>query len=177
MWTAIRGRPFSRVANPVGRPHSVFVTAIDSNPLAASVETVMMGAQGAFETGLVALSKLTDGPVFVCTAKGTSLSLPKIDQVRHEEFTGPHPSGTVGLHIHRLDPVDRQKMVWHIGYQDVIAIGRLFERGEFSPERVVALGGTSVRNPRLLRTRLGVSLDDLMRDELEDGEHLSLIHI
>ena len=171
MWTAIRGRPFSRVANPDGRPHSVFVTAIDSNPLAASVEAVMTGAQGAFETGLVGLSKLTDGPVFVCTARGTSLSLPKIGQVRHEEFAGPHPSGTVGLHIHRLDPVDRQKMVWHVGYQDVIAIGRLFERGEVSPERVVALGGTSVRNPRLLRTRLGASLDDLVRNELEDGEH------
>ena len=70
MWTALRGRPFSRVANPADRPHSLFVTAVDTNPLAASVETVMMGAQGAFESGLFALSKLTDGPLFVCTAKG-----------------------------------------------------------------------------------------------------------
>ena len=171
MWTALRGRPFSRVANPADRPHSLFVTAVETHPLAASVETVRMGAQGAFESGLFALSKLTDGPLFVCTAKGMPLTLPKIDRLQREEFSGPHPSGTVGLHIHQLDPVNRQKMVWHVGYQDVIAIGHLFERGELSPERVIALGGTSVRNPRLLRTRLGASLDALVRSELLEGEH------
>ncbi|HJO39560.1 MAG: Na(+)-translocating NADH-quinone reductase subunit A [Vicinamibacterales bacterium] len=173
LWTALRARPFSRVANPDVRPHSIFVTAIDTNPLAASVEAVMMGAEGAFDYGLFALSRLTEGPLFVCTPGGSTLRLPAIDRLRHEEFSGPHPAGTVGLHIHRLDPVDRQKVVWHVGYQDVIAIGRLFERGDLSAERVIALAGPSVRNPRLLRTRLGVSLDDLARDELHesDAEH------
>ncbi|HAK56467.1 MAG TPA: NADH:ubiquinone reductase (Na(+)-transporting) subunit A [Acidobacteria bacterium] len=173
LWAALRGRPFSKVANPDDRPHSIFVTATDTNPLAASVEAVMMGAEGAFDDGLFALSRLTDGPLFVCTPAGSTLRLPEIERLRHEEFSGPHPAGTVGLHIHRLDPVDRHKVVWHVGYQDVIAIGRLFERGEFSAERVIALGGPSVRNPRLLRTRLGASLDDLVRDELQapDAEH------
>ena len=171
MWSALRGRPFSHVANPADRPHSVFVTVSDTNPLAASVETVMSGAQGAFETGLFALSKLTEGPLFVCTSSGLPLVLPQIDRLRHEQFAGPHPSGTVGLHIHRLDPVDREKMVWHAGYQDVIAIGHLFDRGELSADRVIALGGPSVRDPRLLKTRLGAALDDLLRGELLEGEH------
>ena len=171
LWIALRGRPFSRVANPADRPHSVFVTATDTNPLAPSVETIMAGAQGAFETGLFALAKLTDGPLFVCTAKDLPLTLPQVERLRHEVFTGPHPSGTVGLHIHRLDPVDRQKIVWHVGYQDVIAIGRLFERGEFWTDRVIALAGPSVTDPRLLRTRLGAALGDLVRGELAGGEH------
>ena len=174
-WIALRGRPFSRVADPAERPHSIFVTAIDTNPLAASVETVLTGSQGAFETGLFALSKLTDGPLFVCTPTGLPLSPPQVDRLRHEEFAGPHPSGTVGLHIHRLDPVDRQKMVWHAGYQDVVAIGHLFNRGELAVDRVVALGGPSVRDPRLLKTRLGAALDELVRgqlvDEMASGEH------
>ena len=79
--------------------------------------------------------------------------------VQVESFAGPHPAGLAGTHIHFLDPVSAHKTVWSIGYQDVIAIGRLFATGRLSVERVVALGGPLVNKPRLLRTRLGASLD------------------
>ena len=80
------------------------------------------------------------------------------------------PSGTVGLHIHTLHPVSRSRTVWHLGYQDVIAFGHLLETGRVWTERVVALAGPGVRNPRLVRTRLGASLDDLTAGELGDGD-------
>ena len=169
LWTAIRARPFGRVADPATRPHSIFVTATDTQPHAPS-PAACIGRGESFERGVAALCRLTDGPVFVCTDPQTDVQLPANDQVRHEQFTGPHPAGTVGLHIHTLDPVHRRKTVWHAGAQDVAAIGALFRTGTLDVSRSVALAGPLVRRPRLLRTRLGAALDDLVRGELHDGE-------
>lgn len=170
-WTALRARPFSRVADPNQRPHSIFVTATDTNPLAASIDEVMKGSDAAFEGGLCAVAALTDGPLFVCTGHDNPVHLPQIDRLRHEQFVGPHPAGTVGVHIHWLDPVDRHKVVWHLSYQDVVAIGHLFETGSLYVDRVVSLAGPSVTRPRLVRTRVGASLDELTDGELSAGEH------
>ncbi len=170
LWTALRARPFSRVASPTVTPRSVFVTAMDTDPLAPDVLPILGGRESDFERGLAALTKLTDGPVFVCTSERFPLSIPQIDRVRHERFAGPHPAGTVGLHIHRLHPVGRVRMVWHVGYQDVLAIGRLFGTGELDVTRIIGLTGPSVRNPRLVQTRIGASTDELTSGELRDGE-------
>lgn len=166
LWTAIRVRPYSRVAAPDTRPRSIFVTAADSNPLAPDVSAVLAGRGDDFERGLVALGKLTEGLVYVCKAPGTELQTPQDGRFRVEEFSGPHPSGTVGVHIHRLDPVDRHKLVWYVGYQDVATIGKLFATGELDVERVISLAGPPVEHPRLLRTRLGASIDSLVDGEL-----------
>jgi Na+-transporting NADH:ubiquinone oxidoreductase subunit A len=171
LWTALRARPFGRVANPAQTPRSIFVTAIDTNPLAPSIESVLEGHHGDFERGLHALAKLTDGPVFVCTAPESSVPVPQHDRILSEQFDGPHPSGTVGLHIHLLDPVDRNKLIWHVGCQDLVSIGRLFETGKLHVERVVSFAGPIVKQPRLIRTRLGVSTDDLVEGELREGEN------
>jgi Na+-transporting NADH:ubiquinone oxidoreductase subunit A len=170
LWTALRARPYSRVANPETRPQSIFVTAIDTNPLAPAVDVVMAGRSVDFEAGLRALTTLTDGPVFVCTAAGSAVSVPTIDRVRHEQFDGPHPAGTVGVHIHTLDPVGRTRTVWHVGYQDVAAIGHLLSTGVLDTRRVVSIAGPSVRRPRLVQTVVGASTADLLAGELVEGE-------
>ena len=168
-WTALRARPHGRVADPATTPHSVFVTAIDTNPLAPEVAAILEGQEGAFERGLAALARLTPGPVYVCTGPGQRVHPPASarNQVQHEVFEGIHPAGTVGVHIHTLDPVGRGKVVWHIGLQDVIATGRLFETGVLDISRVVALGGPPVQRPRLLRTRTGASTADLVNGDVD----------
>lgn len=170
LWTAIRSRPFDRVSNPDKTPRSIFVTAVDTSPLAPAVATVLENRHDDFERGLRALARLTDGPVFVCKGADSSVPVPSDPPFREERFAGPHPSGTVGFHIHRLDPVDRNKLVWHANYQDVAAIGKLFATGRLDVERVIALAGPAARRPRLLRTRLGASTDDLTSNELWEGE-------
>ena len=173
-WTALRARPFGRVADPATRPHSIFVTAIDTNPLGPDVALVLEGREGSFERGLEALARLTAGPVFVCTGPNQRIAPPPTasNQIRHEVFDGVHPAGTVGVHIHTLDPVGRGKVVWHIGVQDVIATGRLFETGALDVARVVALGGPPVARPRLLRTRIGASTAELVDGDVDGGaEH------
>ena len=170
LWTALRARPYGRVPAVDSQPSSIFVTATDSEPLAPDVDAVVAGNEAHFDRGLDAIAKAGNGvPVYVCKRHGSSVSPRASGAIRVEEFRGPHPSGTAGLHIHLLDPVDRNKQVWHLDYQDTIAVGRLFSSGVLPVERVVGLGGPAFRSPRLVRTRLGASVDALTRRELADG--------
>ncbi len=169
LWTAFRTRPFSRTPDPTTKPKSIFVTAIDSHPLAPNSETIISGREADFERGLKVLGKLTDGPVHLCVRKGSSINAGKSGAACHQ-FAGKHPCGTVGYHIHVLDPVYREKTVWHIGYQDVLRIGHLFATGELDVSQVVSLAGPMVKKPRLLRTRIGAATGPLCDGELEAGE-------
>ncbi|MDH3638839.1 MAG: Na(+)-translocating NADH-quinone reductase subunit A [Gammaproteobacteria bacterium] len=167
LWTALRARPYSKIPNPNSAPHSIFVTAIDTNPLCAQPELVIGEQTQAFEDGLAVIARLTNGPVYVCVASGRPLSVNGADRCQIVEFEGGHPAGLAGTHIHFLDPVSAEKSVWHLGYQDVIAIGRLFTSGRIWTERVVAAGGPLMNSPRLLRTRLGANTEELLAGELE----------
>jgi Na+-transporting NADH:ubiquinone oxidoreductase subunit A len=170
-WTAFRRRPFSKVPPPDEVPSAIFVTAMDTRPLAPSAEVVLAGREEDFNRGLEALAKLTEGPVYVCKGARSSIPTPGNSKFLVEEFEGPHPAGTAGVHIHRLLPVSRQKAVWVIGYQDVAATGKLFATGELDVARTVALAGPAVKRPRLLRTRLGASTAALVQGELAEGEN------
>ena len=171
LWTALRTRPFSKVPALESEPHSLFVTAMDSNPLAADPSLIIAEHPEQFAAGLDVLAKLTAGKVFVCHEAGRQVPTGSDPRVSAEAFAGPHPAGLPGTHIHFLDPVGPHKTVWFIGYQDVIAIGYLFLEGRLWTERVVALGGPGVKRPRLLRTVLGANLTELTAGELEAGEH------
>ena len=170
LWTALRARPFNKIANPDTHPHSIFITAMDSNPLAPTINKVLAGHEQNFEQGVSLLSRLTKGKLFLCKSPETLIADMAVDNLAVVNFSGPHPAGNVGTHIHFLDPVHRGKTVWHIGIQDVIAIGKLFTTGQLYVDRIISLAGPSVKNPRLLKTRLGVCLDELLEGELESGE-------
>lgn len=169
LWNSLRSRPFGRIPKPDSKPNSIFVTAIDTSPLALNPAMVIAEDNDAFVTGLRLIDKLSDGPTFVCTAPDADIPYPDTGTVKLVEFAGPHPAGLVGTHIHFLDPVSVKKTVWHIGYQDTIAIGRLFLSGHIPTERVIALGGPMVARPRILRTRRGASTTDLLARELKPG--------
>ena len=170
MWTALRTRPYSKVPAVGSMPSSIFVTAMDTNPLSANAELIIKENAQAFADGLRVLSRLTEGAVNVCKGETT---LPQADagNIKEHVFTGVHPAGLAGTHIHYIDPIIPGKVVWSINYQDVIAFGKLFTTGEIYTDRVVALGGPVVQKPRLLRTRIGAALDELTQGELQDGEN------
>ncbi|MFT5374494.1 MAG: Na+-transporting NADH:ubiquinone oxidoreductase subunit A [Candidatus Latescibacterota bacterium] len=168
LWPALRTRPYSKVPALDSAPHSLFVTVIDTNPLAADPQVVLIGQEEDFALGLKVLGKLSDGPVYLCKAPGATIAGAGAEEV---EFAGPHPAGLPGTHIHFLDPVGPEKTVWHINYQDVIAVGKLFATGRLSSERVIALAGPQVERPRLIRTLLGACVSELVAGELKDGEN------
>lgn len=168
MWTALRTRPFSRVPAVDSSASSIFVTAIDTNPLAADPAPIIEANRAAFDDGLTVLGQLGTAAVYVAVAGDSGLSAAA--GARFESFSGPHPAGLAGTHIHHLDPIGAGKVVWTIGYQDVIAIGKLFTTGKLFTDRVIAVGGPAVKSPRLMKTRIGASTDELLAGELVDGE-------
>jgi Na+-transporting NADH:ubiquinone oxidoreductase subunit A len=109
---------------------------------------------------------LSDGPTFLCTSPDDDLGIDVDPAISVAQFAGPHPAGTVGLHVHRLFPAGRGRTVWTIGYQDVIALGELLATGVLPVERVVAIGGSAVREPRLVRTRMGASIGEMLAGQL-----------
>ncbi len=171
VWTSLRSRPYGKVANPKETPNSVFVTAMDTEPHAPLVPVTLEGKKEAFQSGLEIISKLTEGTVFVCKKPDAAIPAPVMDRVMVEEFSGPHPAGLAGTHIHFLDPVSMKKNVWHIDAQDVAAIGLLFSTGKISVERVISIAGPSVKKPRLLKTRIGACLSELTDNELIEADN------
>ncbi|MCP3129764.1 Na(+)-translocating NADH-quinone reductase subunit A [Shewanella sp. KJ2020] len=171
LWTALRTRPFSRVPELDTQPAAIFVTAMDTNPLAADPRLIIAEQTDAFKLGLQVLTRLTEGQVYLCQDKGEALVGTDLPKVEVRRFAGVHPAGLVGTHIHFTLPVSIERQVWHIGYQDVIAYGKLFQTGELYTDRIVALGGPSVLNPRLLRTQLGAQLSTLVADEIKPGHN------
>ena len=165
LWTALRTRPFSKVPAVGSTPSSIFVNAMDTNPLAADPAVVIAARSDDFINGLNVLSTLTDGKVFLSKAPGANIDTGNAKVDTHE-FAGPHPAGLVGTHIHLLDPVGPSKTVWHINYQDVMAIGALFTTGELDTARVVSVAGPAAKQPRLVKTLVGASLEELTANEL-----------
>lgn len=171
LWASLRARPYGKIPSIDSKPASVFVTAIDTRPLAADPAVVIKDRSADFVNGLTILAKLTDGKTYVCKQKGADLPVATLSTLQVAEFSGPHPAGLPSTHIHLINPVNVDKFVWYIDYQAVMAIGALFTTGKLNVERVVALAGPTVNNPRLIRTRLGANTDDLVAGELADVEN------
>jgi Na+-transporting NADH:ubiquinone oxidoreductase subunit A len=170
-WTALRTRPFSKVPAADTMASSIFVTAMDTNPLSADPAVIIGQRREDFTSGLKILARLTNGPVNLCVAPNSTIPGDDIDGVREIAFSGPHPAGLTGTHIHFVDPVSIDKTVWSIGYQDVIAIGALFTTGCIDVRRVIAIAGPQVTQPRLLGTRLGANINQLVIGELKNDEN------
>jgi len=171
LWTALRTRPFSKTPVPDTVPAAIFVTAMDTNPLSADPQPLILAQRQEFDAGLTLLTRLTEGKVHVCQASGGKLGGHPQGQVTFNTFAGPHPAGLPGTHIHFLEAVSLTKQVWHLNYQDVIAIGKLFTTGRLCTDRVIALGGPQMRNPRLVRTCMGADINELLVDETLEGEN------
>ena len=170
-WTGLRTRPYSKVPAPDAEAAAIFVTAIDTHPLSAD-PTVIIGEQAeAFSLGQDLLAKLTAGKLYLCTASGAQVPKGNASNIEVAQFSGPHPAGLPGTHVHFLEGVSASKPVWTVGYQEVIAIGRLFLDGRLYTERVISLGGPQVDKPRLLRTRLGADLQALCAGQLKTGDN------
>lgn len=165
LWTSFRTRPYSKVPGAADRPAALYVTAMDSEPLSADAAVIINDARDAFAKGLEAVASLSEGKTYLCQETGAEI--PAVPGVEVAGFSGPHPAGLAGTHMHLLEPPSASKIVWTIGYQDVIAIGRLLETGKVDAERVVALSGPLMTNPRLVRTVQGASMAELTAGETD----------
>jgi Na+-transporting NADH:ubiquinone oxidoreductase subunit A len=170
-WTALKARPFGRVAQPETQPAGVFITAIETHPLAPDPALVIGEQAEAFALGQDVLAQMVQCPVHLCARAGTPLPQGEHHRIKRTDFSGPHPAGLAGTHVHFLLGASNDRIAWTIGYQDVIAIGRLFLDGQLYVERVVALAGPSVSRPRLLRARVGADLQAMVAGECDGADN------
>lgn len=170
LWTSFRTRPFSKTPEVDAVPDAIFVTAMDTHPLSPDPAVVLQEHAESFNQGLQIIAQLTEGKVFVCSEASASIEVKEHSQVVQKSFSGVHPAGLPGTHIHFLHGATVANPVWHIGYQDVVAIGKLFTTGKLFTDRIIAIGGPSAKNPRLVRTRLGCNLKELLANEVHEGD-------
>lgn len=175
LWTSFRTRPYSKVPDPASKPSSIFVTAMDTEPLSGDAALIIADAADAFQKGLEAVASLHDGSTYLCHETGKAVPGKDVKGVVVADFSGPHPAGLAGTHIHFLDAPSAEKTVWTIGYQDVIAIGRLLLTGKYDSGRVIALSGPLCSKPRLIRTSVGASMEELSAGEIAADVPVRLI--
>ena len=172
LWTSFLTRPYSKIPDSNTNPSSIFITAMDTEPLSPDADLIINNDINAFQEGVKRISTLTDGKVFICKKENSNIG---INNFETYEFAGPHPAGLSGTHMHFLDPPNANKTVWSIGYQDVIAIGKLFLDGFINTFRTISVAGPEALNPRLINTIIGASLDDILEGEYSKSESCRII--
>lgn len=169
MWTSFRTRPYGKIPAVASSPASLFITAIDTSPLAPAPQVVIANSTEAYQLGLNVLRRLLSVPIHYCSAAPDLLPAERLNTLSYYRFQGPHPAGLPSTHIHFIDSVHGEKTVWHIDYQDIISIGHLFTSGSLHTEKTVSLAGPGVLRPALISTRIGASLPELCEQELSPG--------
>ncbi len=176
LWSTIRQRPYSVIANPDDKQKAIFVSAFDSAPLAPDFDFLIDGQEDEFQTGLDVLKKLTKGKVHLSINEKRTMrrALTHARNVEVHKFTGPHPSGNIGVQIHHIDPVNIGDIVWYVDFQNVIMLGRLFKNGIYDGRKIIALTGSEVKRPRYWRVIQGASVENLLKNNLSTEDSSSL---
>ncbi|GIV38124.1 MAG: Na(+)-translocating NADH-quinone reductase subunit A [Cyclobacteriaceae bacterium] len=176
VWVNIVQRPFGIVADPNEKPKSIFISAFDSAPLAPDYNVLFKGQEQYFQAGVDVLKKLTAGAVHVNVHAEREISsvFSQVKGVELNKFSGPHPSGCVGVQIHHIDPINKGDVVWTIQPQGVIQIGKLFLNGIYDASKIIALAGSEVKEPQYYKTYTGASVKKILANNLKQ-DHVRVI--
>ncbi len=168
VWPVIRQRPYTVIANPKDEPKAIFISGFDTAPLGVDFDLIVHGQGDAFQAGVDALKKLTPGIVHLNLPAGDANSkvFTNSKNVQINFFKGPHPSGNIGTQINKLDPINKDEVVWHLKPQEVLTIGRLFLEGRFNAERIIALTGSEVIKPKYFKTKIGASIAEIVKENI-----------
>lgn len=170
LWPFIRQRPYDIVASPADAPRDIFVSAFYSAPLAPDFDFILKGQADDFQAGIDALAKLTAGKVYVGVRPGSSVK-PKGAEIT--EICGPHPAGNVGVQINRIKPVNKGEVVWTVGAEDVILIGRLFTRGIADFTRLIAVTGSESSETGYVKAIAGCTIQSLLDGRVPEAGYLN----
>jgi Na+-transporting NADH:ubiquinone oxidoreductase subunit A len=172
LWPSLRQRPYSTVANPKDNPKSIFISGFDTAPLAPDMDFIAKDEVAMFQKGIDALSKLTDGIIHLNLnadyPAAETFTYAKGVQINY--FTGPHPAGNIGAQIHKIDPINKGDIVWYTYPQEIITIGRLFDKGIYDASKKIAITGSEVLHPSYLKIINGACIRTILKDNVKQGE-------
>jgi len=175
LWVSIRKRPFGRIAFPDESPSSIFINAMDTNPLAPDMNFIVKGKEEQINAAVLVLSKLTEGKIYITKSTNLDINIKKCDKLEINEFKGPHPAGNVGTHIHFLDPVGKNKFVWYLNITEAIKIGELFLTGKLNNEKIISVAGPEVKEPIHIKTIDGACIDEILENNLKTDKDIRII--
>jgi Na+-transporting NADH:ubiquinone oxidoreductase subunit A len=172
LWHLIRQRPFNQGANPADEPRDIFISALNTAPLAPNLDLVLNGQKDALQAGINVLKSLTDGNVNIGISSNNQINeLTGLDNCSLHQISGPHPAGNVGIQIHHISPLKPDDIVWTVNIQHVIILGKLFLSGEINLSIIVSIGGPGAKDPIHVKTRIGTKIETLIKDQLDGGEY------
>ncbi len=174
-WPFIKQRPYDVIANPSDEPRDIFISAYASAPLCADVEFALKDREKDFQAGVDVLAKITSGKVHLGVEKNSTAFFSRVKNAVIHKISGPHPAGNVGILIHHVNPINAGERIWVVTPQDVALIGKLFLTGQFDASRVIALSGSSVKNPQYYKITQGANLSNFFKDKLE-GDNNRIIN-
>lgn len=171
LWPFIKQRPYNIIANPENTPKSIFISAFDSSPLGVDYDFLVKGEEQNFRTGINALRQLTSGEIHVNVNSEypPSRVFTEAGNIRINKFKGPHPAGTAGVQIHKIDPINKGDIVWILSPQGVIAIGKFFNQGKYDASRVVAVTGSEVEKPKYYKIISGAQIKSITLNNIKKG--------
>ena len=169
LWPFFKQRPYGVLAKPTDVPKNIFISGFDSSPLAADSEFIFKNEKSALQSGINALTKLTDGKVFLGLSAAQSNGIfSSLKNVEINTFVGPHPAGNVGVQIHHVSPINKGDLVWTISIEGLVNIGRLFETGKLDFSKTIALTGSEVKTPKYYKTVHGANLTELLQGKTNE---------
>jgi len=171
-WPLIRQRPFNRVVNPAEKPRDIFISAVDTAPLAPDIKLILHNQENVLQAGISVLSKLTDDKVHFCIPSGETLDIFNgLNNCVLHQVEGPHPAGNIGIQIHHIAPLKPNEIVWTVNIQHLLILGKLFLKGKIDNSIIIAVGGPGVKNPKHIKTRIGACIDQLVENNIKTGEN------
>ncbi|MCH6198117.1 Na(+)-translocating NADH-quinone reductase subunit A [Aquiflexum sp. LQ15W] len=176
VWPQLIQRPFGIVANPQDSPKSIFISGFDTHPLAPDYAFTYKGEERYFQAGVLVLQKLTSGKVHLGLELDSEIApvFANVQGVQVNKFSGPHPAGNVGIHIHHVDPINKGEIVWTISPFGVIQIGKLFLEGRYDASKIVAVTGSEAMKALYAKTYLGACVDTLVNGNLKK-DHIRVV--
>ncbi len=170
LWPLLRQRPFEVIANPTQTPTAIFISGFDSSPLAPDYDYILTGQESPFQKGIDVLKKLTNGSVHLTVQQSSANKVySNAKGVELNTISGPHPSGTIGVQVHHISPINKGEVIWHINPQDILILGKFFEKGIVDFSRTIALTGSEVTKPKYYKTVVGASIAPLLTNNITEG--------
>lgn len=173
LWVMMRQRPYDIVPAPKSMPRDIFITAIDSAPLAVN-PTNFYNDIDTLAAAVKLLSLLTKGNIYI--GRRADSSLKDIPGATMVDVAGPHPAGNAGTLIANLAPVNKGEVVWTLDLSTLWRIGHLVLTGETDFTTYVAVTGSEVKQPQIVQTVAGADVSSILSDNINnDGTHRRII--
>jgi Na+-transporting NADH:ubiquinone oxidoreductase subunit A len=162
VWPFIKQRPYDLIANPSGIPKAIFIAGLNTGPLNPDLDFVLRGQEEKIQAALTALKKLTPGKIHVCVESKSNSVFGTLDHIELHTISGPHPAGLVGTQIAAIDPISKGELVWTVAAQDLVIIGELLLSGKYNASRTMAIAGSSVCEPKYIKSKIGAELAPIL---------------